>query len=452
MMERHDITIGENPVVSMDLVDGTVKFVWKTSLLKKTLDYKIEKCVGCSLCLPCPWEAITLGPVAETAAGRIENAPLVNVDPELCTFCGLCDSACVFRAFDASYEGEGAVNEFNRIDGTHEIDEEKCAPCLLCAKVCPTESLSVDINVSKKKDIVIYEGEESAEGRIRVDEDKCSYCGLCELLCPKAIKIYWSDSAEPPEFRPAIAIKVIEEECDYCGLCAKICPDEAIEVECTKSTPRTIGEIEITGQLHHDNETCVKCGLCGIVCPFEALTVTKPFSGEVIVNNLEKCDPTGCNNCFNICPTKSIYPTGTAEKLAVYDDNCIYCGACEHSCPYDVLKVKREGYNIEELERARKWEKARGLFFDAVIGIEPDPSGLFERSIVVKIREKVQVRIKEEQAWSSEDGARKQAMKAAQALRDLLRNDPQLQLQLEKGRVKEVVERFNETRGSSRKK
>ncbi|MFW9800576.1 MAG: 4Fe-4S dicluster domain-containing protein, partial [Candidatus Thorarchaeota archaeon] len=101
MMERQDITIGENPVVSMDLVDGTVRFVWKTSLLKKTLDYKIDKCVGCSLCLPCPWEAITLGPVAETAAGRIEGAPLVNVDPELCTFCGLCDSACVFRAFDA---------------------------------------------------------------------------------------------------------------------------------------------------------------------------------------------------------------------------------------------------------------------------------------------------------------------------------------------------------------
>ena len=443
-MERQDVTSGERPVVSMDLIDGKIRLEWKTSLLKRTLDYEIEKCVGCSLCLPCPWEAITLGPVAEAAAGRIEGAPLVNVDPELCTFCGLCDSACVFRAFDASYEGEDAVNEFNRIDGSHRINEEKCAPCLLCAKVCPTESLSVDINVSKKKDLVIYEDEESAEGKIRVDEEKCSYCGLCELLCPEAITIYWSETAEPPDFRPAVAIRVNEEECDYCGLCEKICPDEAIEVVCTKSTPREIGEIEITGKLHHDNETCVKCGLCAMVCPFEALEVIKPFSGEVVIKKLEKCDPTGCNNCFNICPVKAIYPTGTAEKIAINDDNCLYCGACEHSCPYDVLEVRREGYSVEQLEFARKWEKARGLFFDAVIGKEPPPSGFYERDIVVKISEKRQVQIKEEHAWDSIDGMRDRAMKAAQRLKDMLKENPRLQLQLEKGRVEKVVERFKE--------
>ncbi len=115
-MERQDITVGEKPVVSMDIEEGKVKLEWKTSLLKKTLDHAIDKCVGCSLCLPCPWEAITLGPVQETAAGRIEGAPLVNVDPELCTFCGLCDSSCIFKAFEANYEGEGAVNDFVNID------------------------------------------------------------------------------------------------------------------------------------------------------------------------------------------------------------------------------------------------------------------------------------------------------------------------------------------------
>ncbi|MHA2321016.1 MAG: 4Fe-4S dicluster domain-containing protein [Candidatus Thorarchaeota archaeon] len=180
-MDKPGVLIGEKPVISMDVVDGKINLTWKTSHLKRTLDHKISKCVGCSLCLPCPWEAITLGPVQETASGRIEGAPLVNVDPDICTFCGLCDSSCIFGAFDAKYEGEGAINEFIRIQGTHEIDEEKCAPCLLCAKVCPTDSLEVEVKVDHKKVLVTYKGEEHAEGTIKIDEDKCSYCGLRSL-------------------------------------------------------------------------------------------------------------------------------------------------------------------------------------------------------------------------------------------------------------------------------
>lgn len=448
-MGRQDTTIGEKPIVSMDLINETVRYMWKTSLMKKTLDFQIDRCVGCSLCLPCPWEAITLGPVQEAAAGRIEGAPLVNVDPELCTFCGLCDSACVFRAFDASYEGEGAVNEFNRIDGIHVIDDEKCAPCLLCVKVCPTESLAVDLEVEKKKDLVKYKGEEAAEGTIKIDEDKCSYCGLCEQLCPEAIKIFWSETVDPPRFRPAVGIRVEESECDYCGLCAEICPDEAIEVVCKSSSERTIRKPKISGKLHHNNETCVKCGLCAVVCPYEALEVTKPFSGEVIIEKLEKCDPTGCNNCFNICPVKAIYPTGTAEKIAINDDNCIYCGACEHSCPYDVLRVKREGYNVDELEAARKWEKARGLFFDAVIGKDPPDSGLFERNIIVTAIERPKPTAKATTKWDTANEMRAIAMNAAKELKDTLKSNPRLQLQLERGQVNRVIEKVKETKAGT---
>ena len=139
---------------------------------------------------------------------------MVNVDPNLCTFCGLCDSSCIYHAFDAKYEGEGAINEFTRIEGTHEIDEEKCAPCLLCAKVCPTDSLDVEVKVDHKKTLVTYKGDEHAEGTIRIDEDKCSYCGLCEILCPEAIKIFWSDEVKPPDFKPAVGIRVDEDHCE----------------------------------------------------------------------------------------------------------------------------------------------------------------------------------------------------------------------------------------------
>lgn len=450
-MKRQDVTVGERPVVSMDVVDGKICLVWKTSLLTKTLDYAIDKCVGCSLCLPCPWEAITLGPVQEAAAGRIEGAPLVNVDPELCTFCGLCDSSCIFSAFEAKYEGEAAINDFVSIDGVHMIDEEKCAPCLLCEKVCPTSSLKAEVKVDWKKDLVKYKGEESAEGTIKIDEEKCSLCGLCELLCPEAIKIFWSESAEPPDFRPAVSIRAIDEECDYCGLCAKICPDEAIEVECTKSSPRTIKEPSISGTLHHNDESCVKCGLCAQVCPYEALQVTKPFSGEVMVVQRDKCDPIGCHNCFNICPVKAIYPTGTDEKIDI-TEHCVYCAACEHSCPYDVLETKREGYNVDQLEKVREWEKARRLFFEAVIGKDPPKSGLFEREITVLAAERARVNIREGQGWESGEEVRAKAMKIAQRARDLLRNSPSLTLQVERGQLDKVVEKIRGPQTESQEK
>ncbi|MHA1902808.1 MAG: 4Fe-4S binding protein [Candidatus Thorarchaeota archaeon] len=450
--EKEQIDIGEKPVVSMDLVDGKLRYEWKTSLLDKTLDFEINKCVGCSLCLPCPWEAITIGPVAETAAGRIEGAPLVNVDLDACTFCGLCDSACIFHAFDAKYEGESAVNEFNRIGGTHKIDEDKCAPCLLCAKVCPTNSLDVEVNVDKKKDLVTYKGEISAEGTILIDEEKCSYCGLCELLCPEVIKIFWSDSAEPPDFRPAVGIRADEKECDYCGLCENICPDDAIKVECTKSSSRKIEDPQITGDLHHNDETCVKCGLCAIVCPYEAIEVVKPLKGEVHIKNLEKCDPTGCHNCFNICPVKAIYPTGTAEKIKIIDEHCVYCGACEHSCPYAVLEVKRDEYCLEEIERARDWEKARKAFFDAVVGRDAPPSEFFERDIPIEAPKVRKAKSVAGNSWDTIDGERTRAMAAAQRVRELLKKNPRLQLQLERGRTKPVVEEVKKNQKESQSK
>jgi 4Fe-4S ferredoxin len=355
------------------------------------------------------------------------------------------------RAFEASYEGENAINTYNRIDGTHEIDEEKCAPCLLCAKVCPTGSLEVEVKVEHKKDLVKYPGEEFAKGTIKVDEDKRSYCGLCEILCPEAIKIFWSDSAEPPNFRPAIAIRVDEDNCDYCGLCENICPDDAIKVKCKKSSERTIEQPNISGQLTHIDETCVKCGLCEQVCPYDALKVTKPFSGEVRIKKLEKCDPTGCNNCFNICPVKAIYPTGTADKIAILD-HCFYCGACEHSCPYDVLEVHREGYHVNELEQAREWERARRQFFEAVVGNDPPSSDLFERDISVKPVERASVQASERKEWDSVDGERKGAMKVAQKLKDLLKKDSRTHLQFERGNTDKVIKKIKDSQEASQEK
>ncbi len=376
----------EKPTVEFEIVNSTLKYFWKTSILKKELDYILKRCSGCGLCTVCPWEAITLGPIVEVAAGRLEEAPLINIDEEKCTFCGICVSLCFFNSLKMSIDGLKVEDTYSKIKGKHKLEKEKCLPCLLCSKVCPREAIEVKVEVEKKEDLVKYEkegGEKEVKGTIEIDEEKCSYCGLCELLCD-AIKIFWSEP-KPPDYKPALGIAVEKEKCDYCGLCEKICPSEAIKVSCEYAPPRKILEPKVSGEINIDEEKCVDCGLCAAKCPVEALTVEKPLKGKIEFVQLEKCDPLGCKNCFNICPVKCIYPPKTEKKIDVVEDFCVFCGACEKACPEQVIKVERESYNLIGEDTGKPWEKARIRVFNLLVGKVEEKPPIYERMLKVEV-------------------------------------------------------------------
>ncbi len=371
---------GEKPEVTSEVVDTTLVYRWKTPLMLKELKFSIKDCVGCDLCQICPWDAISEGPIVEAAAGRIKDAPLIMIDEDKCCFCGLCESVCIFNSISLKINETPTSKLYCRLKGYHSIDKEKCIPCLLCSKICPREAISARVKVEKKELLVRYLSEGEAKGKISIDEDKCCFCGLCELLCD-AIKIFWSEP-KPPDFKPAITIRVNEEKCDYCGLCEKICPVEAIKVTCKQAPPREIEEPRIAGGIEIDDWKCVDCGLCAAKCPVEALRVEKPLRGEVKLRRIERCDPSGCHNCFNICPVKAIYPTGGKDKIAVVDDICIYCGACENACPEDVIEVTRLEFNLAYPERTPPWAQGRIKAINRLVaGEKPLPSLLESRTL-----------------------------------------------------------------------
>lgn len=446
--QRDRIIVGERPKVTSEILDDTnIRYNWKTSLLNKNLKYDLSRCVGCSLCLPCPWDAITLGPVQEIAAGRLEGAPLILIDEDKCTFCGLCDSACLFNAIEARFDNIPADAQYSRLKGKHELDEEKCAPCLLCAKICPREAITVDLKVTPKLQLVTYKdpkatqrvakGSPDAKGTIAIDEDKCTWCGLCELLCPECITIYWSEEPpKPPDFIPAVGIRVDTTQCDYCGLCETICPSDAVKVTCETTPQRTIKEPEVTGSMTIDDGLCVDCTLCAEKCPYEALDVTLPLTGDIEIQNLEKCDPTGCVNCFNICPTKAIYPTGDKDKIAINKDICVFCGACENACPEQVLKVTRDSYKLSQIEEARDWERARArMFYDHLIGQETTRNDIYQRVIKApSSQHSTSIQTKSDQ-WSEDKVSRLQAQERVQKLQEIIRKNWRLRLLFERGRV-----------------
>jgi 4Fe-4S ferredoxin len=382
------------------------------------------------------------------AAKRLEGAPLIIIDEDKCTFCGLCDSACIFNALEATFDEKPAELEYAQLKGHHVLDEEKCAPCLLCAKICPREALTVDLKVKPKTKLVKYkdpkaasrvaEGNPEAKGTIKILEDKCTWCGLCELLCPECITIYWleEEDPKPPDFIPAVDIRVDTKHCDYCGLCEEICPSEAIKVTCTSTPPRTVRKPKVEGKLTIDDDKCVDCTLCAQKCPYEALDVTLPLTGRVEIEHLERCDPTGCVNCFNICPTKAIYATGDEQKLAVKEDICVFCGACEHACPEQVLKVIRDSYRLEPLEKIRAWERARAsLFFDLLIGQKVPPSNLYNRPVRPQPRPKPATHSASTEHWPSATAVRQEAQNRIRKIQLQLRQDWRLRLKFERGRL-----------------
>ncbi len=238
------------------------------------------------------------------------------------------------------------------------VPNKKCLPCILCEPVCPTKAIKVEFN-KIREDFGPLRKE--VKGKIEIDRDKCNLCGRCARFCKAFLLMDKGEKErekEPRELVPYDQLLVDEEQCDYCGLCVQICPEEAIKVE-GKSLDE---ELKFEGKIEIDKDLCIGCGRCALVCPYEAMDVKKPFEGEIkmIEKRLVKCDPQGCEACFNVCPVKCWY-VDSRGKAAPVKEQCILCGACANACPIEAIDVSRSKIShtaIAETPWASEWKEA----------------------------------------------------------------------------------------------
>ena len=236
------------------------------------------------------------------------------------------------------------------------VTNERCLPCLLCEPVCPTKAIKITFTGTREDFGALRKG---IEGKISIDREKCNLCGICARFCKAFLLVEKGEKEKSPrELVPYEQLLVDEELCDYCGLCVPICPEEAISVEGEplEGEPNLVGKIEI------DKDLCIGCGRCVLVCPYQAIDAKKPFEGEIrlIEKKLEKCDPLGCQACFNVCPAQCWY-VDERGKAAPVKEQCILCGACAKACPVEAIEVKRSGVShteVRETPWASEWKDA----------------------------------------------------------------------------------------------
>jgi len=213
-------------------------------------------------------------------------------------------------------------------------------------------------------------------------------------------------------------------------LCAVVCPNDAFRENIKPEEQINLDEFPSIGKFYKiEQDKCIEdekneiCQLCFSArernqikdffkiqkeCPTHCFSIDSPIEGEVIIkkNKLHKCDPTGCKACVNICPTESFFIPESAEdvkkygKIACNEEACFYCGACENSCPDDLIVVERKDIIINDPKKQGNYPWIKGwingikdiLRQKLILGKEPIEIPLIERE-VEELKEKVEEEI-----------------------------------------------------------
>jgi 4Fe-4S ferredoxin len=223
--------------------------------------------------------------------------------------------------------------KFKDIDKKLTYDIEKCIGCSLCKIVCPVDAIEIGPVPEIAQGLM-----DESNPKIMIDHDKCCYCMLCAVVCPNDAfheHIVPEGEIDLDEYPHLSRFYEIDED--------KCIEDESNEICQLCLDARERNHIKDYHKIQKE-------------CPTQCFEINSPLSGEVILKEhmLWKCDPTGCKACVNICPVESFFIPKTAEevkkfgKIACNEDECFYCGACENSCPDNLIIVERKDVQIED--------------------------------------------------------------------------------------------------------
>lgn len=143
------------------------------------------------------------------------NTKIILHDPDLCTGCRQCMTACSFKNFNTYNYAlslckviRGPDNGFVRIHCHH-------CPDPMCLAACPVNAISKDPNT----------------GIVTIDKMLCIGCRSCTWACPISV----------PQIQRGLKVMT---KCDLCGgdpSCIKVCSSHAIRFVSRDDTTYPVG-------------------------------------------------------------------------------------------------------------------------------------------------------------------------------------------------------------------
>ncbi len=273
----------------------------------------------------CPLGAL-LGVFARFSILRLEK------DPDKCTECQLCITAC-----------QGAASPVP----DQEWEPAECMFCFNCFNACPENAVAFKLRWPPKVNKAPDVGRRAVLGSL-VGGVSLSLFGK---LDGRIHKVSDARLIRPPGSLPE---KDFLKLCQRCGLCMKVCPTNVINPTLSEAgmagfwTPNLI---MIQGYCEYT------CTLCSSVCPTGAiqhLSVKEKIESPVRIGSAYidrgRCLPWSGNGpcivCEEHCPTspkairlnKGTYlsPDGKTVRVKLPYVNlksCVGCGICENKCP-----------------------------------------------------------------------------------------------------------------------
>ncbi|WP_457614482.1 4Fe-4S binding protein [Methanopyrus sp.] len=272
-----------------------------------------DECAGCGLCAEvCP-------------TGAVEVDDRVQLDEDRCVACSFCVQVCprnVFRFYEVSFmelepkrrpirvpkadievrfigvdlrtcdrcEDKPCIEVCptgvtRKIIEEHRIDLNACQGCLECVKVCPHNSITIELEASQPK----------RRSNPHLNRELCVECNRCHEVCPTGAADNVPDGDPDPK------------RCLGCYNCVVYCPTEALKRPDYRPRPKCTNEV-----FYIQPDMCIGCRICYDVCPVDAIRIEEITRMPVIMPDL--C--VRCGLCADACPTSAVdrVPTEEAER------------------------------------------------------------------------------------------------------------------------------------------
>jgi len=217
--------------------------------------WDLERCMGCNIGpAVCPKEAV-IHVEGKIENGRLVRKPSIDIDPQKCVLCGICEIMCPGKAVSLTindklenpvlnYGAFPALTQSVTFDKEpFDWDRKK-----LVIDNCPAGAISYD----EDGDTLI------------VDDARCIFCRQCEMASDGAFQV-----VQPWEGK----VELHRERCEAgCLACSDICPTRALHVNGEEPNELVLADYY-----------CIKCGACMQVCPikpeYESLETTTEAYG-----------------------------------------------------------------------------------------------------------------------------------------------------------------------------